>query len=53
LLELVGLLEAVKVLEERLAKCVASCCEDGYKAMEVARVLGVHRAYPLQARFAG
>jgi predicted DNA-binding transcriptional regulator AlpA len=42
--ELVGLVEGVRLLEEHIAKCVAACCEEGYGATEVARILGVHRA---------
>jgi len=42
--ELVGLVEGVRLLEEHIAKCVAACCEDGYGATEIARILGVHRA---------
>ncbi len=42
--ELVGLVEGVRVLEGRISECVAACCEHGYGATEVARILGVHRA---------
>jgi hypothetical protein len=42
--ELVGLVEALTLLEGRIAVCVAACHEEGCGAMEVARILGVHRA---------
>jgi len=42
--ELVGLVEGVRLLEERISDCVAACCEEGRGATEIARILGVHRA---------
>lgn len=42
--ELVGLVQAVRLLEERISCCVAACREQGYGATEIGRVLGVHRA---------
>ncbi len=42
--ELVGLVEGVRLLEERISDCVAQCRKEGYGATEVARILGVHRA---------
>ncbi len=42
--ELVGLVEAVRLLEERISDCVAECQKEGCGATAVARVLGVHRA---------
>jgi hypothetical protein len=42
--KLVGLVEAVRLLEERIGDCVEGCHQAGYGATEVARILGVHRA---------
>ena len=41
--ELVGLVEAIRVLEKRVGDCVAVCREEGYGATEIGRILGVHR----------
>ena len=43
LAELVGLVQAVRLLEERISQCVAACHEEGCRATAVARVLGRHR----------
>jgi|GEM_PF-4941591 hypothetical protein len=42
--ELLGLVQGVRLLEERISDCVAACCEEGYGATAVARILVVHRA---------
>ena len=44
IVKLVGLVEAVRLLEERISDCVAECHEEGCGATAVARVLGIHRA---------
>lgn len=44
IVELIGLVEAQRLLQARISECVAACCEHGYGATEVARILRVHRA---------
>jgi hypothetical protein len=41
--ELVGLVEVVRLLEERISSCIAECRKQGHGATEIARILGVHR----------
>jgi hypothetical protein len=42
--ELVGLVEAVSLLENRISDRVAECRKQGHGTPEIARVPGVHRA---------
>jgi hypothetical protein len=44
IVELVGLVEGMRLLEERVWDCVAACREEGCGVKEIARILGVHRA---------
>ena len=39
IVELIGLVEAQRLLQARISECVAACCEHGYGATEVARIL--------------
>lgn len=44
IVELVGLVQARRLLEAQVAVCVEACIRGGLGATEIARVLGVHRA---------